>query len=434
MKILVAYYSKSGHTEQIAEAVKKQLEDDGHSVDLEKIRAKKELSFWKWLLLRAVREDCEIEPPKIADVSNYDAICIGSPNWARISLPVAGYINTVKGLKGKSISFFSATLLWPLLEWLFFSAFLFESSLANKIEKKDGRIIASLFLPGSIKSRNVFSPRGKIAVKSFCNKIEAAPAPYAEFALRRREEGLNRLFVISILSFFVWSFAVQMILPLLNIKHFTLNQYFSVIIIGVFFVSVMLAIMKERKLSFLLKYLTFLYLTIAWTMTIFFFNFKSGMQITPGYIFILFLCIMVQEPRVTFYLGILTILGYGVLYIFYPIRDVFLPHIDLMWLVMGICYALPITINLKKYLVSLLTAREEIEMEKNILEIKIIARTRELRELAKSLDVQIKNKTQELQEKVNELEKFNKLSVGREIKMMELKSEIRELKESLSKK
>ncbi len=49
----------------------------------------------------------------------------------------------------------------------------------------------------------------------------------------------------------------------------------------------------------------------------------------------------------------------------------------------------------------------------------------------KKLEEQVERKTQELQEKVEELEKFHKIAVGRELKMIELKEEIQRLKEEL---
>ena len=45
----------------------------------------------------------------------------------------------------------------------------------------------------------------------------------------------------------------------------------------------------------------------------------------------------------------------------------------------------------------------------------------------------IKERTRELQKKVKELEKFHKLAVGRELKMVELKKEISKLKKDSEK-
>lgn len=72
--------------------------------------------------------------------------------------------------------------------------------------------------------------------------------------------------------------------------------------------------------------------------------------------------------------------------------------------------------------------KEFLEESKNILEIKVNARTKELKELAKSLDIQVKERTIELQNKINDLERFQKLIVDRELRMVELKKEIKNLK------
>lgn len=76
---------------------------------------------------------------------------------------------------------------------------------------------------------------------------------------------------------------------------------------------------------------------------------------------------------------------------------------------------------------------EVLEETKTVLEIKVKSRTQELENFTKGLEAQIKQRTKELQEKVKELEKFQKFSVGREIKMVELKEEIKGLKQGLEK-
>lgn len=58
---------------------------------------------------------------------------------------------------------------------------------------------------------------------------------------------------------------------------------------------------------------------------------------------------------------------------------------------------------------------------------------RELEEAKLGLEEKVKQRTNELQTKVMELEKFQKFAVGREMKMVELKKEIEKLKEELKK-
>jgi len=77
--------------------------------------------------------------------------------------------------------------------------------------------------------------------------------------------------------------------------------------------------------------------------------------------------------------------------------------------------------------------KEALEEEKSVLEIKVAARTRALKELADTLEFQVQERTKELRQKLEELEKFHQLTVGRELKMKELKEEIEKLKEELKK-
>jgi len=68
------------------------------------------------------------------------------------------------------------------------------------------------------------------------------------------------------------------------------------------------------------------------------------------------------------------------------------------------------------------------EESKAILQIKVKARTKELEELAEGLDNKVKDRTKRLEKRLSELEKFHKLTVGREIIMIKLKKEIQRLK------
>ncbi len=68
---------------------------------------------------------------------------------------------------------------------------------------------------------------------------------------------------------------------------------------------------------------------------------------------------------------------------------------------------------------------------KRSLQIKVQARTKELEELNRSLEEKVQERTKELQGRVDELERFHRLTTGREKKMIELKERIKELEENL---
>lgn len=74
-------------------------------------------------------------------------------------------------------------------------------------------------------------------------------------------------------------------------------------------------------------------------------------------------------------------------------------------------------------------SHEILEDEKKALDIRIKARTRELEEMNQLLEEKVRERTKELQQKIDELEKFHRLTVGREMKMIELKKEIKKLKQ-----
>ncbi len=72
--------------------------------------------------------------------------------------------------------------------------------------------------------------------------------------------------------------------------------------------------------------------------------------------------------------------------------------------------------------------KANLEEAKDVLEVKVNARTNELQELIDNQEKTIAKRTKELEERVKELERFYKLTVGRELKMIELKKEIERLK------
>jgi len=77
-------------------------------------------------------------------------------------------------------------------------------------------------------------------------------------------------------------------------------------------------------------------------------------------------------------------------------------------------------------------ANKRLEEAKAVLEIRINARTKELRDLAITLDQQVKGRTTELESKLAELERANHLMVGRELIMIDLKKKNAQLQEEIA--
>ena len=137
-RVLIAYYSRSGHTARVAQALAETLRARGCAVDVETIRAVHEWN--KWLLPLPLlpllpflplylasagfrrlwhrvyfQPEQAIRPLAHPDVSGYDRVLLGTPKWLYLAYPVARWLRTVQGLAGKRVASF-ATFCGPPLE------------------------------------------------------------------------------------------------------------------------------------------------------------------------------------------------------------------------------------------------------------------------------------------------------------------------------
>ena len=85
-------------------------------------------------------------------------------------------------------------------------------------------------------------------------------------------------------------------------------------------------------------------------------------------------------------------------------------------------------IELNEFNEKIKKSSQELEKLNLSLEGKIKERTKELEEIRATLELRVHEKTIELQERINELERFKKLTIGRELRMVELKEEMESLK------
>jgi hypothetical protein len=212
MKILIAYYSRTGYTAILAERIAQELRPRGHSVVLDRLEVVERKSKWnllfrqvyqypivactllsprfrRWWLAHYPQPEDDIRPPAHSDLSQFDHVCIGGPKWCYISYPVARYLRQVKGLRGKRVSAF-ATFGGPPFE-VFELELLFEP-MRRRVEESGGTIVTTLglssvyhelFVLGVFKrltrmkfgrpleSFSIDSEYGKAKLTQFCDEI-----------------------------------------------------------------------------------------------------------------------------------------------------------------------------------------------------------------------------------------------------------------------
>lgn len=221
MNILIAYHSRSGHTEQLAASIEEVLRSRGHVVSLEKIAVESTSNKWllvppllstlpilplflwvapfrRWWLRRYRQAEQSIRPLSFPDVSAFDCVCIGGPKWLYIAYPVARYLNVVNGLSGKKIGAF-ATFCGPPLK-VFELEMLF-SPIRHRVQAGGGdlvatlavsshfhefflfremewvfRLVSRLFFRRSLRSFTLDSPWGQQEVRRFCDDLLATAA------------------------------------------------------------------------------------------------------------------------------------------------------------------------------------------------------------------------------------------------------------------
>jgi hypothetical protein len=213
MKVLIAYYSRSGHTEVLARHLADELRRREHTVLLDRIEVLEEKSRWnlllrqvyhypivllsllvprlrRWWLRHYPQPEDEIRPPAHPDLSGFDHVCIGGPKWCYISYPVARYLRRVTGLRNGKVSLF-ATFAGPPFE--VFELELLFRPLSHRIEAAGASVAATLGLSSGyhelgvlrvfelltrlkmarpLESFGITSEYGDAKIREFCDEID----------------------------------------------------------------------------------------------------------------------------------------------------------------------------------------------------------------------------------------------------------------------
>jgi len=115
LRILIAYYSKTGNTEAISNAIKGALETTCEVSMLKILMAREYSNLLLHLNPRIILDTLMDKKPKImstVDMSPYDLICVGTPNWyGHITPPVNTFIEEATNIAGKrAVAFVSSGL------------------------------------------------------------------------------------------------------------------------------------------------------------------------------------------------------------------------------------------------------------------------------------------------------------------------------------
>lgn len=193
MKILISYFSRTGNTEQLARVLGATLEARGHSLEWETIRpsvhyswtreAARDFPRYASIILSLaspkwrqhhIRSYCQVEediqPLRFPDVSAFDRVCVGGPKWAQISYPVARYLQTIRGIRGKRVGAF-ATFGGPPLA--VFELELIEKPMARLISRMGARVVANLGVSSGFHEASIMPLFRVVSRRKFGRPIEA---------------------------------------------------------------------------------------------------------------------------------------------------------------------------------------------------------------------------------------------------------------------
>ncbi|MFA5356271.1 MAG: NAD(P)H-dependent oxidoreductase [Candidatus Omnitrophota bacterium] len=107
MQSAIIYYSYSGNTRRVAQALGGILQARG-PVDMIELEGLDESKSFFLQAARAFRRKRALINPVNFDLSRYDFICVGTPVWAFGPAPAVNtYMDRVAGLEGKDILIFT---------------------------------------------------------------------------------------------------------------------------------------------------------------------------------------------------------------------------------------------------------------------------------------------------------------------------------------
>jgi len=110
MKILVAYYSKSGGTEKVAMRLAQFFEARKNTVQIFRVTPVHELKASEY---KKGEKDLPLKNP-LVDLRNFDLVLVGTPVWGFSPTPIIiSYLRNLTAVKGKRFVLFATCMAFP---------------------------------------------------------------------------------------------------------------------------------------------------------------------------------------------------------------------------------------------------------------------------------------------------------------------------------
>ena len=157
MKVLIAFYSKTGSTEKVAETLKAQLEEKGHWAELEKIVPMHELKAYQY---KKKGKGIALKKP-VLDAKKFDLVVIGTPVWSFCPTPIVlSYIRSLLNANGKKFALYATCTALPGTTI---------QRMGSILSTKGGNVIASL----TIRSLFPLDETKLCEAKEFANQLDS---------------------------------------------------------------------------------------------------------------------------------------------------------------------------------------------------------------------------------------------------------------------
>jgi len=153
-RVTVAYFSRTGTTEQVATDLASTL--DGPSVH--RIRPTRERRYWNWLLRSFVPGSRVPIEPMVTDVRDADALFLGSPKWTLSCPPVTEFVNRLQ-VEGVRTGLF--------LTFGGFDEERYANALADRLEDQGADLRATLL----VKRERVGTPQYDTGLREFVDAV-----------------------------------------------------------------------------------------------------------------------------------------------------------------------------------------------------------------------------------------------------------------------